>query len=155
MKYILLTFVLVQLFNAAGQDQLINTYTTKSSIAGGTPDSGTSTTVQYTFVAKKKLTLLNIEDNERPIILEKNDTIRINYNTFVGYNFGLTDDYEDPPTIQIPNQTFKVYEYRSKKYVTVKMMEELKKALQYEFKGEKFQAICKETIDKSNYSAAP
>ncbi len=155
MKYILLTFLLFQLFNVSGQDHLINTYTTKSSIAGGTPDSGTSTTLQYTFVAKKKLTLINIEDEKGPIVLQKNDTIRINYSTYSAYNFGITNDFEDPPKIKVAKSKFKAYAFRNQQYVTVKMKEELEQALQYEFKDEKFQAICKEKIDESNYSAAP
>lgn len=159
-RFVLLILVFVStvgLQHVFGQQELANIYLAKTSIAGGTPDGGTSTTRAYTFVAKQKLEMVHVLYEEKALILKKGDTLVINLNSFEPYSRNILNQndnevkYEKPK----PQKQFDAYFRKNKYYVNTRMDKEFEFARTYKVKGKKHIAQVKTKVDSEQQHAAP
>ena len=151
----LLLLLLVPLGNFLfAQQELQNTYIRQSSVYGGMEDSGVSTTTAYTFVAKEKITLINIETDNGQFILEKGDSIIVNLSTYQPYR---SDVYVDKKEELMPvyQSKFKITEYNNVKYINISQQIELPLVVTYLYNNKEYISLFKEKIDEVNNAYAP
>lgn len=136
------------------QDELINVQLTKNVMHGGTPMSGVSTTMAYTFVATKRIEMVAISYEKKSLVLTKGDTLVVNLSSYRPYNFDTNQDgdvFKGPD----PANAFTAYFRNGRLYVNTKMTAEFNLATTYTYKGKKHTAKIKTEVDESQSHYAP
>lgn len=136
------------------QKELKNIKSTWHETYGGMEESGISRTESFLFIAKKKITLNDINHEGKEIVLKKNDSIQINRYSHRPYS-GITQKQEKENTEVPLEKRFRVFKKNNCFYISVQYPYEWNGIIQYTYKKKKLSAKIKDGFDDGKADYAP
>lgn len=150
------TFLMLAVYALSyGQSELVNVYTSQSSVHGGTPDGGIAITTRYVFVAQKAITLYQVQLNNEQLSLDKGDTLVVALNEFQPYQQEHEVVHEIDTDLVTEIEMHKAVLYKGSPVVSIAASFYLNQVLTYSYKNEYHTAKVKANIDQTNVAYAP
>ena len=153
MKTHILLICVLCCITAVGQNELINTYTSKYVLHGGPAESGTTCTFSYLLVAQEKVDLAHVEFEDKKLTLNQGDALIVAIQTHQhlnknGSNESQVQQIDSTYTWTATKQltTFYVHSYLNNSFDHI---------CTYFHKNQPFVARIKEGIDSEAEMAAP
>ena len=153
-------FLFVLQLSVLGQNELVNVYSTYSSMHGGMATSGVSQTATYSFVANEKITLSNLLFNGNKLTLENGDSLIVSTNSYTPYQRTYFDEFEETDKLdskQIERVENLVVNKTGKRtyLIGLSMTTNIGLALTYSYKNQEFTAVVKNNFDEYQEHYAP